>query len=90
MRAPRPGGRLVVRSVAGERVTVQVHAGGNAIGRITVDPSRGWTEASLPLPPDLSPYFQLELTPVERDWLDCHVWILEPKSRSAAPKAPER
>ena len=90
MRAPRSGGRVVVRSVVGHRVTLQVRAGGNAIGRITLDPARSWTEASLALPPNLSPYFQLELTPVDRDWLDCHVWILEPKSRSSAPKAPER
>ncbi len=79
MRAPRAGGRLVVRSVVGHRVTIQVHAAGNAIGRLTLDPARGWTEASLDLPPNLSPYFQLELTPVESDWLDCHVWIVEPK-----------
>ncbi|MEO5729432.1 MAG: hypothetical protein ABI134_35550, partial [Byssovorax sp.] len=90
MRAPRPGGRVVVRSVVGRRVTLQVRAGGNAIGRITLDPARSWTEASLALPPNLSPYFQLELTPVESDWLDCHVWILEPKSRGAAPATPER
>ena len=90
MRAPRSGGRVVVRSAVGHRVTLQVRAGGNAIGRITLDPARSWTEASLALPPNLSPYFQLELTPVDRDWLDCHVWILEPKSRSSAPKAPER
>ena len=90
MRAPRPGGRVVVRSVVGHRVSLQVHAGGTAIGRITLDPRLGWTEASLPLPPSLSTYFQLELTPVDGDWLDCHVWILEPKSRSVAPEAPER
>jgi hypothetical protein len=90
MRAPRPGGRVVVRSVVGHRVTLQVHAAGNAVGRITLDPARSWTEASLALPPNLSQYFQLELTPVEGDWLDCHVWILEPKARSTAPATPER
>ncbi len=90
MRAPRAGGRLVVRSVVGHRVTIQVHAAGNAIGRLTLDPARGWTEASLALPPDLAPYFQLELSPVESDWLDCHVWIVEPKSRAAVSSIPER
>ena len=90
MRAPRAGGRLVVRSVVGHRVTIQVHAAGNAIGRLTLDPARGWTEASLALPPNLAPYFQLELSPVESDWLDCHVWIVEPKSRAAVSSIPER
>jgi hypothetical protein len=90
MRAPRAGGRVVVRSGVGHRVTIQVHAAGNAIGRLTLDPARGWTEASLALPPNLSPYFQLELSPVESDWLDCHVWILEPRSRAAVSSTPER
>jgi hypothetical protein len=90
MRAPRAGGRVMVRSVVGHRVTIQVHAAGNAIGRITLDPARGWTEASLDLPPNLTPYFQLDLSPVESDWLDCHVWILEPKTRPALSATPDR
>lgn len=90
LRAPRAGGRLVVRSVVGHRVTVQVRAAGNAIGHLTLDPARGWTEASLALPPNLPPNFQLELSPVESDWLDCHVWILEPKSGTAVSSTPER
>jgi hypothetical protein len=90
MRAPGAGGRLVVRSVVGHRVTIQVHAAGGAVGRITLDPARGWTEASLDLPPNLTPYFQLELTPVDDTFFDCHVWILEPKSRSIVSAPADR
>ena len=85
MRAPGVGGRLVVRSVVGHRVTVQVHAAGSAVGRLTLDPVAGWTETSLDLPAGLGQYFQLDLTPIGGDWLDCHVWIVESKSRTAAP-----
>jgi hypothetical protein len=85
MRAPGVNGRLVVRSVVGRRVTIQVHAAGSAMGRLTLDPAMGWTESSLDLPANLGPYFQLDLTPIGGDWLDCHVWIVESKSRTAAP-----
>ncbi|MEP7119729.1 MAG: hypothetical protein ABJE95_02420 [Byssovorax sp.] len=85
MRAPGAGGRLVVRSVVGHRVTIQVHAGGGAVGQLRLDPVAGWTESSLELPANLSPYFQLDLTPSGGDWLDCHVWIVASKSRTAAP-----
>ncbi len=87
MRAPGPGGRLVVRSVVGHHITVQVHAAGGAIGLLTLDPANGWTESSLELPANLTPYFQLDLTPKGGDWLDCHVWIVESKSRTPAPSA---
>ena len=90
MRAPGVGGRLVVRSVVGHRVTVQVHAAGGAVGRLTLDPAAGWTESSLDLPATLGPYFQLDLTPIGGDWLDCHVWIVESKSRAAVPARFER
>ncbi len=88
MRAPQAGGRLVVRSVVGHHITIQVRAAGNAIGQLTLDPVNGWTESSLDLPPQTSPYFQLDLMPTGGDWLDCHVWIVEPKSRAlVAPRS---
>jgi hypothetical protein len=90
MRGVPSGGRLVVRSVVGKRVVIQVHAAGAAIGRITLDPARGWTEASLDVPPTPGPYFTLDLEPIDSDWLDCHAWLVEPKSRGAAPAPPQR
>lgn len=90
LRAPGPGGRLVLRSAVSHRTAIQVHAAGNAIGRVTLDPAEGWSEASLDLPPNLPSYFQLQLTPIDGDWLDCHAWIVEPKSRAAAPARLDR
>lgn len=90
LRAPRAGGRVVVRSAVTHRTVVAVHAAGNAIGHITLDPAPGWSEASLDLPPNLTPHFQLQLTPIDGDWLDCHTWIVEPKSRSFVPARSDR
>jgi hypothetical protein len=90
MRAPRAGGRLVLRSAVTHRTVVEVHVAGNAIGRVTLDPAPGWSEASLDLPTGLPAYFQLQLTPIDRDWFDCHAWILEPKSRSFVPPRIDR
>ncbi len=90
LRAPGPGGRLVVRSVVGHRVTIQVHAAGGAVGMLTLDPAPGWTETSLALPLNMGRYFQLDLTPKGGDWLDCHVWIVESKSRTVVPPRFER
>ena len=90
LRAPHPGGRLVIRSAVTHRTVIEVHAAGNAVGRITLDPVQGWSEASLDLPANLTPYFQLQLTPIDSDWLDCHAWIVEPKSRSFVPARIDR
>jgi hypothetical protein len=84
MRAPRGRGRLVLRTVVGRRTEIEVRAEGRPIGRVTLRPSKTWTEPSIDLPEGLPAEFELALTPLDRDWLDCHVWILE---GSGAPVA---
>jgi hypothetical protein len=76
-RAPHGRGRLVVRTAVAHPTRVEVTADGRAIGHIKLQPSRGWTEASLDLPAGLPSEFELGLSPVEQGWMNCHVWILE-------------
>lgn len=79
VRAPRgpDGGRLVVRTVATRRVLVRATADGRELGTLEIDAGSGWTEASLDLPAGLPESFTLTLTPVEGEWANHHVWILE-------------
>src|SRR6185312_13744470 len=75
--APPTGGRLLVRTAVGHATHVAVRIDGRPLGEIAVPPSRGsWTEASIDLPAGLPPEIDLALTPVDGDWLDCHVWLL--------------
>jgi hypothetical protein len=90
MRAPRGHGRLVARTAVGHRAVIQVHANGGAVGRLSFDPSRGWSEASIDLPENLPRDFQLWLTPIEGDWTDCHLWILESGKGAPPPTRDER
>jgi hypothetical protein len=75
-RAPRGRGRLVVRTAVGRPAVIEVTADGRSLGQIALKPKRGWIEASLDLPEGLPGEFELGLSPVEGEWMDCHVWIL--------------
>lgn len=75
--SPRGGGRLVVRTVVGHPVQVEVKANGQKIGEIALAPSKGWIEPAVELPAGLPDRVDIELTPRDHEWLDCHVWILE-------------
>lgn len=83
VRAPRGRGRLVVRTTVGKPVEVEVKADGRPLGRLTPAPARGWIEPALDLPAGLPDHFELTLTPIGEEWLDCHVWILEGSSAGA-------
>jgi hypothetical protein len=77
MKAPRGGGRLVVRTAAGHRLDVEVKVDGRTVGMLPIWPAVGWIEPAIDLPAGLPDHFELSLTPRGGDWLDCHVWVLE-------------
>ncbi|MGK3997223.1 hypothetical protein [Sorangium sp. So ce1024] len=85
LRAPRRGpGRLVVRTAATRPAAIRATADGRELGTLAIRASDGWTEASIDLPEGLPETFTLTLTPVEGEWIDHHVWVLE---RAAGPEA---
>ncbi|WP_437623595.1 hypothetical protein [Sorangium sp. So ce1151] len=85
LRAPRNGpGRLVVRTASPRAAVVRATADGRELGQLTLRGSRGWAEASVALPEGLPETFTLTLTPIEGEWVDHHVWVLE---RAARPEA---
>ncbi|WP_438026999.1 hypothetical protein [Sorangium sp. So ce233] len=85
LRAPRNGpGRLVLRTAATRPAVIRATADGRELGQVAVRASDGWTEASIALPEGLPETFTLTLTPVEGEWIDHHVWVLE---RAARPEA---
>ncbi len=91
--APRGGGRLVVRTVVGRPTKVAVRIDGRPVGELALLPSKGWAEPSIELPAGLPAEVELALTPVDGEWLDCHVWILEQTGApvhdgGSAPKPP--
>ena len=77
MNAPKRGGRLVVRTVAGRQAAAEVRVDGRLLGKLEARPGPTWTEPSIVLPADLPPRFQLAITPVEGEWITYHAWILE-------------
>lgn len=77
MRAPRGGGRLIVRTVAPDAGTIEVVVEGRVLGRLTAGKGPGWVEPSIELPPDLPAQFELALVRVEGEWTSYHAWILE-------------
>lgn len=77
VRVPSAGGRLVVRTSVARPIHVEVTADGRALGRIAIEPNHGWSEASIDLPRGLPGEVDLGLSPIEGDWLDCHVWLLQ-------------
>jgi hypothetical protein len=83
MKAPKGGGRLVVRTAVGHKVEVEVKANGQSLGKLLLRPAKGWIEPAIALPAGLPDQFELTLTPSGGDWLDCHVWILERKAEGA-------
>ncbi|WP_437600513.1 hypothetical protein WMF28_02950 [Sorangium sp. So ce590] len=83
LRAPRVGpGRLVVRTAAPRPAAIRATADGRELGQLAIRESDGWTEASLDLPEGLPETFTLTLTPVEGEWIDHHIWVLERAARS--------
>jgi hypothetical protein len=81
--APHGPGRLIVRTTATNRAVLEARAGDRKLGRIELNPKAGWIEASVDLPADLPSPFDLTLTPVEGEWIDHHLWIVEGTPRSA-------
>ncbi len=77
LRGPRGRGRLIVRTVVGKKAVLEVSVGGSPLGKITLKPTKSWIEPSLALPPGLPTALDLTLTPIEGEWLDTHVWIVE-------------
>jgi hypothetical protein len=84
VRVPPAGGRILVRTASGHPNEIEVRVDGRPLGRIPIAPSKGWQEPSIDLPPGLPAEIDLALVPVEREWLDCHVWILDGGSVGAA------
>ncbi|WP_437999161.1 hypothetical protein WMF26_03655 [Sorangium sp. So ce185] len=85
LRAPRSGpGRLVVRTAATRPARIRVTADDRELGHLAIRESSGWTEASIDLPEGLPETFTLALTPVEGEWVDHHVWVLERAARFEA------
>jgi hypothetical protein len=78
VRSPRGGGRLVVRTVVAAEVKLEVRVDGRPMAPIHLVPSAGWSEPSIDLPAGLPPEVELSVTPTNGEWLDTHVWILEP------------
>jgi hypothetical protein len=77
VRAPRAGGRLVLRTIAAQPGEAEVRVDGRAIGRLRIARSATWSEPSLSLPPDLPPRFRLSITATSGDLFDTHLWIIE-------------
>jgi hypothetical protein len=86
VRAPRGGGRLVVRTAVGHPGEVEVRIDGRPVGRIPLVPSKGWSEPFIALPAGLPAEVELTLTPTSGEWIDCHVWILERERDPAAQR----
>ncbi|CAN90669.1 hypothetical protein predicted by Glimmer/Critica [Sorangium cellulosum So ce56] len=87
LHAPREGqGRLVVRTAAPRAATIRATADGREIGHLALKRGDGWTEASLDLPEGLPETFTLTLTPVDGEWVDHHVWILDRPARGAGAR----
>lgn len=76
-REPRLPARLIVRTVGDWPVTVDVKVDGQPAGSFEV-PVGGWQEPSFPLPETRSS-FLVELSPRERDWVNHHVWVAQPR-----------
>jgi len=89
MQAPRGRGRLVVRAASTHDAVVEVLADGKVIGKIAIPASKGWEEPWLDLPAGLPERFELGLRPVEGEWGNYHVWIVEGGEGAAVAGPPE-
>ena len=69
--------RLIVRSVGDRPVHVEVRIDGEVQGTLAF-PAGGWQEASLDLPKTKA-RFSVELIPTDDDWVNHHVWLVQPK-----------
>lgn len=77
MRMPAEGGRLIVRTVAGQKpIDVEVHVDGRSLGTLHVDAGEGFAEPSLPLPAGLPERAKVELLPKQHGWVNDHVWVV--------------
>jgi hypothetical protein len=78
LRAPRQGGRLVVRLAPEHPVTIDVRVEGAPLTELRAEPADGvWVELSTPLPDSLSDTFELGLTPKGGASTHFHVWVVE-------------
>jgi hypothetical protein len=76
--APMTHGRLVVRTVTSQPAKVEVRAGKRVLGTLSIRPDpRGWTEHAVALPEGLGERIDLELEPIEGEWTNYHVWVVE-------------
>jgi hypothetical protein len=77
VKRPRGPGRLVARTATSRAITIEARAGDNALGELQFRGGLGWAEASLDLPLGLPETFVLQLTPLNGEWSNYHVWIVE-------------
>ncbi len=75
---PRRSGRLVVRAAQATRSVLEVFAGGVSLGKITLEPSDGWREVSIQVPPaSLGPEVDFRLKQLEGERILYHVWLVQ-------------
>ncbi len=86
--APKRGGRLVVRTVAGRPIAAEIRVEGRLLGKLEARPGSTWTELSIDLPADLPERFTLGITPVEGEWITYHVWVIEGDEAPSVARQP--
>jgi len=77
VKAPKAGGRLLVRTVAGTKIAAEVQIDGRLVGKLEAGPSPTWTEVSIDLPAGLPEKVKLGIKPVEGEWVTYHAWMVE-------------
>ena len=75
---PVGAAELVVRVAPERAILFTVARAGQPLGSMTAQPSGGWQELSLPLPPEWQGKVQLALTNERGDAILYHMWIVHP------------
>jgi hypothetical protein len=73
---PIGGGRLIARTAALAPLTVHLRVDDRDVGDLEVPASDHWSEPTASLPIGLPRRGKLTLAPMERGWIDYHVWIV--------------
>lgn len=76
-RAPDAPARLIVRSVGDRPVRIELRVDGEAHGTLAFS-TGGWQETSIELP-QTRERFWVELESLDADWVNHHVWLVQPK-----------
>jgi len=85
VRAPRDGGRLLVRLAPDQPSSLRVVLDGAPLGTLDVEPSQGrWVEVGLELPAGLPPEVRLEVTASKGEAVLYHLWTLAPRGVPSA------